>query len=264
MLKAKRETSSRYCAPVSSSIRVCWVDLLFISLILLVVACFLFGVPLTARLCKMLRGIKNNSSPAISSHHILSERGYWTPTRRRHSQEMLFDGGLGNGGSDKLDGAFLPPFLFSGLQQWPTHLNHDFCGTEVISHDPFLIVQPSLNDSVLVKQGLVEETMLPPPTHNAYDIRGPLVHVGRNENAFETPSRTRSRSCTDATPVPSKVPGLKDTPMLCSRDSRVAKDTTPGESHEMDSRLDAVPPPPPVYTIPFLGQGKHTILFETV
>jgi hypothetical protein len=36
--------------------------------------------------------------------------------------------------------------------------------------DPFLVVT-SLNDSVLVKQGLVEETTLPLPTHSAYDIQ---------------------------------------------------------------------------------------------
>lgn len=32
-------------------------------------------------------------------------------------------------------------------------------------------MQPSLNDSLLVKQGLVEETTLPQPTHSAYDIQ---------------------------------------------------------------------------------------------
>lgn len=37
--------------------------------------------------------------------------------------------------------------------------------------DPFLVVKPSLNDSLLVKQGLVEETTLPRPTHSAYDIQ---------------------------------------------------------------------------------------------
>lgn len=37
--------------------------------------------------------------------------------------------------------------------------------------DPFLVVPPSLNDSLLVKQGLVEETTLPQPTHSAYDIQ---------------------------------------------------------------------------------------------
>ncbi len=37
--------------------------------------------------------------------------------------------------------------------------------------DPFLIVPPSLNDSLLVKQGLVEETTLPQPAHSAYDIQ---------------------------------------------------------------------------------------------
>ena len=30
---------------------------------------------------------------------------------------------------------------------------------------------PSLNDSLLLKQGLVEETTLPQPTHSAYDIQ---------------------------------------------------------------------------------------------
>jgi hypothetical protein len=37
--------------------------------------------------------------------------------------------------------------------------------------DPFLVVQPSLNDSVLVKQGLVEETTVPQPTHSAHNIQ---------------------------------------------------------------------------------------------
>ncbi len=39
------------------------------------------------------------------------------------------------------------------------------------SHDPFLLVQPSLDDSVLVKQGMVEETALPPAVHSGYDIQ---------------------------------------------------------------------------------------------
>jgi len=43
--------------------------------------------------------------------------------------------------------------------------------SKAIPLDPFLIVQPSLNDSLLVKQGLVEETTLPQPTHSAYDIQ---------------------------------------------------------------------------------------------
>jgi hypothetical protein len=42
---------------------------------------------------------------------------------------------------------------------------------KAIPLDPFLVVQPSLNDSLLVKQGLVEETTLPQPTHSAYDIQ---------------------------------------------------------------------------------------------
>lgn len=37
--------------------------------------------------------------------------------------------------------------------------------------DPFLVVQPSLNDSMLVKQGLVQKTALPPPMHSVHDIQ---------------------------------------------------------------------------------------------
>jgi hypothetical protein len=40
-----------------------------------------------------------------------------------------------------------------------------------MTKDPFLVVRPSLNDSVLVQQGLVEETTLPQPTHSARDIQ---------------------------------------------------------------------------------------------
>ena len=49
---------------------------------------------------------------------------------------------------------------------------HDICYLPTaIPLDPFLIVPPSLNDSLLLKQGLVEETTLPQPTHSAYDIQ---------------------------------------------------------------------------------------------
>ena len=50
-------------------------------------------------------------------------------------------------------------------------LHHAHRALEVITHDPFLVVRPSLNDSVLVKQGLVAETTLPLPIHNAYDVQ---------------------------------------------------------------------------------------------
>jgi hypothetical protein len=42
---------------------------------------------------------------------------------------------------------------------------------DAILLDPFLVVQPSLDNSMLVKQGLVEETALPPPMHSARDIQ---------------------------------------------------------------------------------------------
>jgi hypothetical protein len=63
------------------------------------------------------------------------------------------------------------PSLFSDFRQWLTRLHNIRHAITAIPLDPFLIVPPSLNDSLLVKQGLVEETTLPQPTHSAYDIQ---------------------------------------------------------------------------------------------
>ena len=93
--------------------------------------------------------------------------------RRQDSQETLFDGSAYSYScDDKLDCA-LPLFLPSDLRQWLTFVHDldDNHRSKGMPQDPFLIVQPSLNDSVLVKQGLVEETTLPPPTHIARDIQ---------------------------------------------------------------------------------------------
>ncbi len=90
--------------------------------------------------------------------------------RRQDSQETLFDG---LGGDDRLDGTlplFLPPDRACG-SVLPFYLTPDVHHrSKGMPQDPFLVVT-SLNDSVLVKQGLVEETTLPPPTHSAYDIQ---------------------------------------------------------------------------------------------
>ena len=88
---------------------------------------------------------------------------------RQDSQETLLDE-LVNIGDDKLDG-ILSLFLFSDLRHWLTRLHNIHHRSTAIPLDPFLVVPPSLNDSLLVKQGLVEETALPQPTHSAYDIQ---------------------------------------------------------------------------------------------
>jgi hypothetical protein len=90
--------------------------------------------------------------------------------RRQDSQETLRDEIL-NIGDDKLDGTYCPSFHFH-TQQWLTRrLTRLHNRSKAIPLDPFLVVQSSLNNSLLVKQGLVEETPLPQPTHSAYDIQ---------------------------------------------------------------------------------------------
>jgi len=148
MRPTKRESLPYHCTAISSSIRVCWVDLLVISLIVLAVSSLLFGCfgdRLAACLCKFIRGTSNPfSGPTDSFPHAPSRLCDRMSLRRQHSQEMVSNG-LGNCRNEKF--------------------------YEDIFHDPFLIVQPSFNDSMLVKQGLVEETTLPLPIHNAYDVR---------------------------------------------------------------------------------------------
>lgn len=149
MLITKSETPSTRCAPISASIRVCWVDLLvistrrlllllmalirqlfsFVALILLVVAFLLFGIPLLARLLKMLRGKRNNpsSSPRtiVSSHHTPSRRGSRMSPRRHDSEETL----VNIGDDDKLDGTSASLFIIghaaeaysSTIDQKPFH-----------------------------------------------------------------------------------------------------------------------------------------------
>jgi hypothetical protein len=143
-----------------------------VAVILLVVAIFFFGVPLTARLRKILGG-KRHESPSprtvVSSHHTPFQRGSRSrmSPRRQDSEETLLDE-LANVGDDKLDGIL--SFLFFSLLAVAD--SHDIRRLPTaVPLDPFLIVPPSLNDSLLLKQGLVEETTLPQPTHSAYDIQ---------------------------------------------------------------------------------------------
>lgn len=148
-----------------------------VALILLVIGIFLFGVPLAARLRKILGGKRHDpsSSPrtVISLHHTPfqhSSSSRMSP-RRQDSQETLLDE-LVDMGEDKSDGML--SFLLSVLRQWltPSRLyNIRHRSAAMIPLDPFLVVPPSLDDSLLVKQGLVEETTLPQPTHSAYDIQ---------------------------------------------------------------------------------------------
>jgi hypothetical protein len=87
-----------------------------VALILLVIAIFLFGVPLTARLRKLLGGKRHDpsSSPrtVVSSHHNPFQRGSSSrmSPRRQDSQETLLDE-LVDIGDDKLDG-ILSLFIF--------------------------------------------------------------------------------------------------------------------------------------------------------
>jgi hypothetical protein len=125
---------------------------------------------LTVRLCKILGRKRTKSSPSssasISLRHIVSPHRYAMSPRRQDSEETLFDGSSNDGsGYDKLDcvlPTFFPFFFFRPANSYPS---------TGVPLDPFLIVQPSLDDTLLVKQGLVEETVPPPPTHNPHDIQ---------------------------------------------------------------------------------------------
>lgn len=148
--------------------------------------------------------------------------------RRQGSEETLLDG-LVNVGNDKVDDAL---------------------------HDPFLVVQPSLNDSVLVKQGLVDKTALPPPVHSAHDIQ-----VGRCE---ETPPRVRPPSNTGKRTTIPLLPRPKS--RTTSVDSLVV---SPNEARTTDERVQeergaaVVPLPPPAYTpYPPVGQGRRAGSYE--
>jgi hypothetical protein len=103
-------------------------------------------------------------------------RFYRMSPRRQDSQDTLFDESA-NGGddNDKLD-CRLPLFFFftfrpEAMSHLSTHDSDVHHRSEGMPQDPFLVVQPSLNDSLLVKQGLVDEMTLPPPTHSAHDIQ---------------------------------------------------------------------------------------------
>ncbi|KAH9166088.1 hypothetical protein EDB89DRAFT_253633 [Lactarius sanguifluus] len=116
----KRETQPRRCTTISSSIAVCWADLVVLSIVLLVLVYIFIGVPLTARLCKMFKGSRRcgysrPSSTSSSMHHTSTRRSYSIMSPRRvGSEETLFDG-LVDVGNDKT----------------------------ALVHDPFLVVQPS-------------------------------------------------------------------------------------------------------------------------
>src|SRR6201999_2839104 len=84
----------------------------FVALILLVVAYFLFGVPLTARLWKIRRRKRVDSPPSSCATMISPLRFYRMSPRRQDSQDTLFEESV-NGGdeNDKLD-CRLPLFFF--------------------------------------------------------------------------------------------------------------------------------------------------------
>ncbi|KAH9065253.1 hypothetical protein EDB87DRAFT_1043155 [Lactarius vividus] len=224
----KREAHSRRCTTISSSIAVCWADLVVLSIVFLVVVYIFIGVPLTARLCKMLKGSRcgysRPSSTSGSIYHTSTFRSYSMPPRRLGSEETLLDG-LVDVGDDKVD-----------------------------VHDPFLVVQPSLNDSVLVKQGLVEETTLPLPVHSAHDIQG------SQSPCEETLPQVRPLSNSGTKPAIPPLPRPKsrrttsmDTQIFSPNGTRQAMETGATERGVVVVSL-----PPPAYTpYPPVGQGRR-------
>lgn len=156
--------------------------------------------------------------------------------RRQGSEETLLDG-LVDVGNDKAHDALLL--------------------------DPFLVVQPSLNDSMLVKQGLVEETALPPPMHRAHDIQG------SQSRCEETSARKRPLSGTK-TAIPPPLPRSKnrttsvDTLILSPTEARTF-DEKVKEVLEAEQGAAVVPLPPPAYTpYPPVGQGRRAGSYEGV
>ncbi|KAN0129533.1 hypothetical protein V8E53_012715 [Lactarius tabidus] len=225
MFTNKREPESSHCATV------CWADFVVLSLILLVVVYVFLGVPLTARLCKWFKrsrsGYSRPLSTSSSMHH--TRRGHSMFPRRQGSDETLLEG-LVDVGNDKVDDA--------------------------IPLDPFLVVQPSLNNSMLVKQGLVEETVLPPPMHSAHDIQGLQSRRG------ETSPRKRPLSGTE-TAMPPPLPRSKsratsvDTLILSPTEARTF-DKKVKEVLDAERGAVVVPLPPPAYTpYPPVGQGRR-------
>jgi len=236
MLISKREPEHPHCTTVSSSIAVCWADLVVLSLFLVV---FLFlGAPLIARLCKILKESRCGSRPLSTSgsiHH--TRRGYNMFPRRQDSEETLLDG-LVDVGNDVVDDGIL---------------------------DPFLVVQPSLNNSMLVKQGLVEETALPPPVHSAHDIQG------SQSRCEETSSQVRPLSKAGIkTAIPPPLPRPKsrttsvDTLVLSPTEARTI-DEQVKEVVEEGRGTAVVPLPPAAYRpYPPVGQGRRAGLYEGV
>ncbi|KAI0260233.1 hypothetical protein BC834DRAFT_901813 [Gloeopeniophorella convolvens] len=236
------------CTPISPSVRVCWIDLLVIFLILLVIAYALWGVPLTGRLFNMLRGkhtkaSSSSSSTSSSPRQTTPLRAFHPSPRRQASEDTLVNALLG-ASEEKLDDSLSSP----------------------LPNDPFMIVRPSLNDSVLVQQGLVEETTRPAPTHNAYDVQG-LSSGSLNDSAPDLASPARSRSGTvtaDASlrSPPRETRGGPDGRQGDSREhGKRAGDGRPGTGQPIDTRPKsaAVSPPPPAYTPFAVGQGRRRI-----
>ncbi|KAI9464946.1 hypothetical protein BJY52DRAFT_1221070 [Lactarius psammicola] len=192
-------------------------------------------------------GYSRPSSTSSSIHHTSTRRGYSMSPRRLGSEETLFDG-LVDVGNDKVDGSF------SFFLLRPTVMAHRCTIQEAPVHDPFLVVQPSLNDSMLVKQGLVEETALPPPVHSAHDIQGPQ---GRCE---ETPPRVRPLSNPGTKTTLSRPKGrttFVDTLTLSPNEVRTI-DEQVREASETERGEVVVPFPPPAYTpYPPVGQGRR-------
>ncbi|KAH9080343.1 hypothetical protein EDB83DRAFT_970260 [Lactarius deliciosus] len=202
----------------------------FLAIVLLVLVYIFIGVPLTARLCKMFKGSRcgysRPSSTSSSMHHTSTRRGHSMSPRRVGSEETLLDG-LVDVGNDKMDDALV--------------------------HDPFLVVHPSLNDSVLVKQGLVEEMALPLPVHSAHDIQGP------QSPCDETPlSNTGTKPAIPPLPRPKGRRTTSVDPLIFSPNGTRSFDEQAKETGATGRGVVVVSLPPPAYTpYPPVGQGRR-------
>ncbi|KAI0056545.1 hypothetical protein BV25DRAFT_1832072 [Artomyces pyxidatus] len=121
--------------------------------------------------------------------------------------------------------------------------------------DPYLVVNPSFDRSVLLRDGAVQPTARPPPAHQAHDL--------------QPPSRDATLTLGSGQGLGFMLPSADDTPRktdwqasLGRRNEDRPRSRWELTEHRSDSAAPSVEdpspvtPPPPTYTRYPVGQGK--------
>ncbi|KAA1469617.1 hypothetical protein DENSPDRAFT_879065 [Dentipellis sp. KUC8613] len=255
------------CRQLAPWLRLCWIDIVVISIVIATIVYVIWGIPLTIRMWRICRGRPPNtppgspipspsSSPSASpspspSPPSTSPKQLAMPTHIKQRRETVHalhfrTSSLPAGADDEKRASQLQSQSTSAfasprapwLRRPSASLEHIPASPPTpsplpcapasasSSKDPYLLVNPSLDDSLLLRSGLVAPTARPEPALNAYDTHAPFPSPPPRSAAV--PARRHSDAML---PLP-----------------------TPGHAQGHGLRLSELPPPPPL-SPPTHGHG---------